>query len=414
MAKMFKFKPFSKKQRQVLNWWTENSPVNEYDGIIADGAIRSGKSLTMSLSFVLWAMDCFNGQNFAMCGKTVGSFRKNVLVWLKQMLDGRGYEYSESRSDNMLTVKRGDKENYFYIYGGKDERSQDLIQGITLAGLYLDEVVLMPESFVNQATGRCSVEGSKLWFNCNPASPSHWFKEEWIDNADDKNLLYLHFTMDDNLSLSEKIKARYRSLYDGIFYDRFILGQWVSAEGLVYQFSEENITDEKPEGAQYYISIDYGTLNPFSAGLWSVTGNKATRVKEYYYSGRDEQLLKTDEEYCNDIVEFAKGYKIEKIVIDPSAASFITAIKRKGFATIKARNDVIDGIRIVSRMLKNGNIKINRECKDSIREFGLYQWDSNSSVDSVIKDNDHAMDDIRYFCNTILKNRCKEIVPIRW
>ena len=132
---MFKFKPFSKKQRQVLNWWTENSPVNEYDGIIADGAIRSGKSLTMSLSFVLWAMDCFNGQNFAMCGKTVGSFRKNVLVWLKQMLDGRGYEYSESRSDNMLTVKRGDKENYFYIYGGKDERSQDLIQGITLAGL---------------------------------------------------------------------------------------------------------------------------------------------------------------------------------------------------------------------------------------------------------------------------------------
>lgn len=401
----FKFKPFSKKQRQVLNWWTENSPVKDYDGIIADGAIRSGKSLTMSLSFVMWAMSSFNGQNFAMCGKTVGSFRRNVLGWLKQMLDGRGYQYDDRRSENLLVIRRGNIENNFLIFGGKDERSQDLIQGVTLAGLYLDEVVLMPESFVNQATGRCSVDGSKLWFNCNPGSPSHWFKCDWIDNADDKNLLYLHFTMDDNLSLTEKIKARYRSLYTGIFYQRFIEGLWVLAEGLVYQLGEDNITDDRPTGAEYYISVDYGTLNAFSAGLWSVTGGNAVRIKEFYYSGRDEQKLKTDEEYCDDIAELAKGYKIQKIICDPSAASFIAALRRRNYAVLKASNDVLDGIRCVSSLLKNGAIKIHRSCTDCIREFGLYSWDDSSSIDTVIKDNDHAMDDTRYFCYSILRNR---------
>ena len=404
---IFKFKPFSKKQRQVLNWWTDNSPVNEADGIIADGAIRSGKSLTMSLSFVIWAMSTFNGQTFAMCGKTVGSFRKNVLYWLKAMLDGRGYNYTDSRADNCFIVRRGNVENFFYIYGGRDERSQDLIQGLTLAGLYLDEVVLMPQSFVNQATGRCSVEGSKMWFNCNPASPSHWFKNEWIDQANEKNLIYLHFTMDDNLSLSEKIKNRYKGLYTGIFYQRFIEGLWVLAEGLVYQFGEENITDEQPKGAEYYISIDYGTLNAFSAGLWSVTGDKATRIKEYYYSGREEQVLKTDEEYCEDIDNLSDGYYISKVVVDPSAASFIAALRRKGYAVLKANNDVLDGIRCVSSLLKNNNIKIHRSCSDCIREFGLYSWDDRSSVDSVIKDNDHSMDDIRYFAYTVMRHKIK-------
>ena len=147
----FHFQPFSRKQRQVLNWWTEESPVKDCDGIIADGAIRSGKTVSMSLSFVLWAMSSFQGQNFAMCGKTIGSFRRNVLFWLKLMLKSRGYRVSDHRSDNLVVISKGDVENYFYIFGGKDERSQDLIQGITLAGVFFDEVALMPESFVNQA-----------------------------------------------------------------------------------------------------------------------------------------------------------------------------------------------------------------------------------------------------------------------
>lgn len=159
----FKYKPFSKKQRKVLKWWMDNSPDNDYDGIIADGAIRSGKTVSMSLSFVVWSMNNFNEQNFAMCGKTVGSFRRNVLFLLRVMLESGGYSVEEKRSDNLFIVRCGEIQNYFYIFGGRDERSQDLIQGITLAGVLLDEVALMPESFVNQATGRCSVDGSKMW-----------------------------------------------------------------------------------------------------------------------------------------------------------------------------------------------------------------------------------------------------------
>lgn len=177
----FVFKPFSLKQKRVLTWWCDASPVRDKDGIIADGAIRSGKTLCMSLSYVLWAMTKFNNQNFGMAGKTIGSFRRNVLFWLKLMLKSRGYNVSDHRADNLLIVTKVDVSNYFYVFGGKDERSQDLIQGITLAGMFFDEVALMPESFVNQATGRCSVTGSKYWFNCNPASPRHWFKVEWID-----------------------------------------------------------------------------------------------------------------------------------------------------------------------------------------------------------------------------------------
>lgn len=177
IKQFFKFQPFSKRQRMVLNWWTDGSPVRDYEGIIADGAIRSGKTVCMSLSFVMWAMSSFNGQNFAMCGKTIGSFRRNVLFWLKLMLKSRGYRVTDHRADNLVVISRGDVENNFYVFGGKDERSQDLIQGITLAGVFFDEVALMPESFVNQATGRCSVDGSKYWFNCNPDGPNHWFKK---------------------------------------------------------------------------------------------------------------------------------------------------------------------------------------------------------------------------------------------
>ena len=193
----------------------------------------------MSLSYVLWAMESFNQQNFGMAGKTIGSFRRNVLFWLKLMLKSRGYQVIDHRSDNLIVVSKGDTQNFFYIFGGKDERSQDLIQGITLAGMFFDEVALMPESFVNQATGRCSVTGSKFWFNCNPNSPRHWFKVNWIDKCEEKHIIYLHFTMDDNLSLSEQIKERYRSMYVGVFFKRYILGLWCVAEGLVYSMFDE-------------------------------------------------------------------------------------------------------------------------------------------------------------------------------
>lgn len=401
----FRFQPFSRKQKQILTWWLPESGVSDADGIIADGAIRSGKTVCMSLAFVQWSMHSFNGQNFGMCGKTVGSFRRNVLSVLKQMLPARGYTIRDRRTDNLVVISRGSTENYYYIFGGKDEGSQDLVQGITLAGILLDEIALMPESFVNQATGRCSVDGSKFWCNCNPAGPEHWFKKQWIDEQKKRNLLYLHFTMEDNLSLSEQIRARYRAMYTGIFYRRYILGQWCLAEGLVYEFDpEKHVTDDLPEWGEWYISCDYGTLNPFSAGLWCVRDGVAVRVSEFYHSGREKQHQLTDEEYYQEIEKLVGDRDIRYVVVDPSAASFITCIRSHGrFSVRKAKNDVMYGIRLTAMMLQAGVIKIGADCKDAIREFGLYHWDDKGEVDKPVKENDHAMDDIRYFCATVMR-----------
>ncbi|MHB8063523.1 MAG: PBSX family phage terminase large subunit [Ruminiclostridium sp.] len=407
---IFKFKPFSNKQMKVLTWWLPNSSAKDKDGIIADGAIRSGKTLSMSLSFVMWAMTSFNGQNFGMCGKTIGSFRRNVLFWLKLMLRSRGYGVADHRADNLVVVTKGDITNYFYIFGGKDERSQDLIQGITLAGCFFDEVALMPESFVNQATGRCSVDGSKFWFNCNPDGPFHWFKVNWIDKILEKNLLYLHFTMDDNLSLSDKIKARYKSMYSGVFYDRYIRGLWVVAEGVIYDMFDKvkhiakNISGLVSE--TYYVSIDYGTQNATAFLLWCKnTEGKWVCIKEYYYSGRDESEQKTDTEYADDLKKFLGDIKPKAIIIDPSAASFIAELRKRGYHIKKAKNDVLDGIRYVATMLNQEKIAFSEDCKNTILEFNSYIWDVKASErgeDKPIKQHDHAMDAVRYFCYTVL------------
>ena len=407
----FEFKPFSRKQKQGLTWWCPSSPVKDKDGIIADGAIRSGKTLCMSLSYVLWAMESFNQQNFGMAGKTIGSFRRNVLFWLKLMLKSRGYQVVDHRSDNLIVVSKGDTQNFFYIFGGKDERSQDLIQGITLAGMFFDEVALMPESFVNQATGRCSVTGSKFWFNCNPDNPRHWFKVNWIDKCEEKHIIYLYFTMDDNLSLSEKIKERYRSMYVGVFFKRYILGLWCVAEGLVYSMfdEEKHVTDEHMSGAlEYVVSIDYGTVNPFSAGLWAFDGKNSQREAELYYNSREVGKRVDDEAYYKMLKELIGDRKVSCIIIDPSAASFIEVIKKYGEYTVKkADNDVLDGIRVVTTMLNKGLLKIYKDCTSCINEFGLYCWDEEKNNDTVIKENDHAMDDTRYYVYTFLRRRLR-------
>lgn len=408
---IFKFKPFSRKQRKVLDWWCKDSPVKEKDGIVADGAIRSGKTVCMSLSYVMWAMASFDGQNFGMCGKTIGSFRRNVLFWLKLMLRSRGYGVADHRADNLVIITKGNVTNYFYIFGGKDERSQDLIQGITLAGCFFDEVALMPQSFVNQATGRCSVEGSKYWFNCNPDGPYHWFKTEWIDKCKEKNLLYLHFTMDDNLSLSEKIKERYRNMYTGVFYRRYILGLWAMAEGIIYDMfdSTRHIISGLLDliGANYYVSCDYGTQNATVFLLWCKDRQgRWICCDEYYYSGRDEECQKTDTEYADDLEQWLAGIKPVKIVIDPSAASFIAELRKRGYVIRKAKNDVLDGIRYVASLLNEEKIAISDKCTNTIKEFGSYIWDQKAAEhgeDRPIKQHDHAMDAVRYFCYTIIR-----------
>lgn len=416
----FYFQPFSKKQLKVLTWWRPASPVSDKDGIICDGSVRSGKTVAMSLSYVMWAMDTFHEQNFGMAGKTIGALRRNVITPLKRMLKSRGYKVKDHRADNYLTITSKGKINYFYLFGGKDESSQDLIQGITLAGMFFDEVALMPESFVNQATARCSVDGAKLWFNCNPAGPYHWFKTEYLDKLDEKSLLHLHFTMDDNLSLSERVKERYKRMYKGVFYQRYILGLWVLAEGIIYDMfnKDEHVVPTVPRPYErYYVSIDYGTQNPTTFGLWGLYDGVWYKVKEYHYDGRKQNRQKTDQEYYEDLVNFIgdiERYKLKGVIVDPSAASFIALLRQKGIKVIKAKNDVLDGIRNVATALNQKMILYNDCCKETFREYSSYVWDEKAAErgeDKPLKQNDHHMDGDRYFVNTVLFGNKARAVP---
>lgn len=415
--KAFKFQPFSDKQVQVFTWWNDVSPVKDKDALIADGSVRAGKTIVMSLSFVMWAMEKFDGENLALCGKTIGSLRRNVIKSLKKMLKGRGYKCKDHRSsnENYLTISKKGKSNDFYLFGGKDEGSQDLIQGITLAGVLFDEVALMPQSFVNQATARCSVEGSKYWFNCNPAGPYHWFKVEYLDKLDEKNAVHLHFTMDDNLSLSEKVKERFKRMYSGIFYKRYILGLWCLAEGVIYDMFNEDFHKVKTiprKYEKYYVSIDYGTQNATVFLLWGLCEGKWYIVKEYYYSGRNTSLQKSDVQYSRELKRFLGDIVPVKIIVDPSAASFIKQLRDDGFKNIlKAKNDVLDGIRTVASALSLSLFYVNDICKETLKEFSSYLWDPKKldhGVEEVLKDNDHCMDALRYFIYTVLRHDIEE------
>ena len=398
------YQAFSKKQRTVLTWWIPGNENFEREAIVCDGAVRSGKTLAMGLSFFLWAMSCFDGKKFGICGKTIASLRRNVLSEILPRLTALGAQWKEKRSENLVTVKFHGRENQFYVFGGRDESSASLIQGITFAGVLLDEVALMPRSFVEHACARCSVAGSRLWFNCNPAGPSHWFYRTWILEAEKRNCLRLTFTMEDNPSLTEAIRERYRRLYSGVFYRRFILGEWAQAEGRVYDFFSAEMVGKAPDGCEkWYVSCDYGTVNPTSMGLWGRYRGIWYRVKEFYFDSRKEMRQMTDEEYAGALAELVGGREIAAVIVDPSAASFIEVLRRKGWRVQKAENDVLSGIRLTSDLLKNGKIVICEGCADCLREMDEYVWDlSSGSRDKVRKEHDHAMDDMRYFAATVL------------
>ena len=336
-----KYTKFSKKQLTAMFWWLKPSTKN-HKAIICDGSVRSGKSISMTVGFVFWSMENFDGESFAFCGKTIESLKRNIITPMHKWLEGI-CTIKENISKNYIEITMNGKSNRYYVFGGKDESSYQLIQGITLAGILCDEVALMARSFVEQAVTRCSVSGSRLWFNCNPESSEHWFYKEWILKSEDKNALHLHFMMEDNFSLAQETKDMYERSFSGVFYDRYIKGLWVLAEGLVYPMFDKSkhvLESYQPSPfAEYYISIDYGTLNPCSMGLWAVESDKAVRIDEYYYDGRSKGVLNTDEEYYQALENLAGDKKIRYVIIDPSASSFITCIRRHGkFVVRQARN----------------------------------------------------------------------------
>jgi PBSX family phage terminase large subunit len=316
-----------------------------------------------------------------------------------------GYKVSERRSDNLIIVSGKDFKNNFYLFGGDNVRSRELVQGITAAGVLFDEVALMEEDFVSQAEGRCSVDGSKFWYNCNPENPSHWFKKRWIDAKDTKNLLTLHFTMDDNPSLTERIKRRYHVMHTGVFYRRFVLGEWCAADGLIYDSFDEEIHtySEMPNDIaanRRYIAVDYGTSNPMAFLEIIDDGDTVWIDREYYYSSKEHGRQKTDAEYADDFVAFAGDTNtLDKVILDPSAASFKTELRNRGFRIKDADNDVRNGLSKVSTMFALKKLMINRQCRYLINELLGYVWDEKATENGVerpVKQNDHACDALRY------------------
>ena len=411
----------SNKQKKILAF-----SYSDYDAIICDGAVRSGKTSIMMVAFIDWAMRNFSGQRFGICAKTVGSAKQNIVVpYMSMSYARKRYQIKWHGQDKILEVSRGPVKNLFEVFGGKDEGSFALIQGRTLAGVLLDEVVLMPQSFVNQAITRCSVNGAKLFFSCNPGAPTHWFYLDWIKRHKERNALYLHFQMRDNPSLSEKTLQSYENNFTGVFYDRYVKGLWTLAEGLIYPNYQNAIcTPFKAEWSDYIISIDYGTQNAFSCGLWALYDGVWYRIKEYYYSGRDTGIQKTDSEYAEDLDAFLedvwKTRQRIKVFIDPSAASFITLLRkqykngRACYNIHSADNGVMDGIRDVATAIQTEKIKIFNTCVNTVNEFGGYVWDDKAGEDRPVKVNDHAMDDTRYFVRSMRLVEPKTIYKPIW
>ena len=318
---------------------------------------------------------------------------KNVIEPFMVMRRTRmKYNVKWKRGDKEMVVYSAHSENVFELFGGNDERSYMLIQGRTLAGVLLDEVVLMPRSFVEQALTRCSVDGSKLWFNCNPGGPQHWFYTEWIQKREQRNALYLHFTMEDNPGLSEKIKQDYKLRFSGVFYQRYVLGQWTLAEGLIYPNYDNTVQTSVREYEKYYISMDYGILNPTAMILWGLYNGVWYAVREFYHSGRESHQQKTDGQYYEDLERLADGLPIARVIVDPSASSFITLIEQqRKYKVWAADNEVIEGIQHVAECLSNKSILFNDCCTMTISEFGAYRWDEKKSEDKPIKSDDHCL-----------------------
>lgn len=391
---------FTPKQTKLISDFKHNrlKRIN-----ILDGSVRSGKTVITFILWGLWVATMPIDKTYLMTARTLTTLKRNCLEPMVQFFGAENFQYSISSKQGRLFGRN------IQFEGANDAQAEAKIRGLTLQGAYVDEITLVPEDYFTMLLSRLSEKDAKLFGSTNPDSPSHWLKKKYLDRADELSIYYDTYVIDDNTFLDPEYIKSIKNEYVGVFYDRFILGKWVIAEGLVYEFGEENITDEIPVTGEYYVSCDYGTMNPFSCGLWCVNGDKAVRIKEYYYNGRETNAQRTDEEYVDDVERLIEGYNVRKIIVDPSAASFIAALKKRNHNVLRANNDVMDGIRTVARFLKKGNIKIHRSCKDAINEFGLYSWNDKSVEDAVIKENDHAMDDIRYFCYTIMKKKVRDV-----
>lgn len=387
---------YTKKQRQLLELWKQKKlcRIN-----LLEGSVSSGKTWVSLVLWGFWVATMPTDKLYLMCGKSLTTLKRNCLIPLEELFGRSNFQFSTSAKEAYLFGRR------ILLEGANDARSESKIRGLTLQGAYCDELTLFPKDFFVMLLSRLRVPGAKLIATTNPDSPEHWLKKEYIDRRTELDMLVVRFLLDDNTTLDPQYVTAVKAEYTGVFYNRFILGEWCLAEGIVYpQFDRTQHVRQldSPQG-KWYISVDYGTLNAFSAGLWCYDGKQAYRAAEWYYSGREQRRQLTNAQYLKHIQALAEGKKIESVIVDPSAASFITELRQAGLTVRKGRNDVVDGIRRVSTALQQGKLLFSPDCRDCIREFSLYRWDEKAAEDRPIKENDHAMDDVRYFVSTILR-----------
>lgn len=367
---------------------------------IWEGAVRSGKSFSALLRFIEFALSPIVG-DFVIIGKTEDALKRNIITELARLL-GTDVRYIAGKRELFIFNRR------CYVIGANDERSEGKIRGATFAGALVDEATTIPENFFKMLLSRLSVEGAKLFATTNPDSPFHWLKKEYIDRGAELDLKRFQFVLDDNPSLTDFYKDNLKKEYIGLWHKRFILGQWVLAEGAIYDFFDSDIhcVSQLQQKSDYYIvGVDYGTTNPCAFLMCGCNTYRYPRLiieKEYNWNSKEELRQKTDSEYCDDLVAFCADYHVRAIVIDPSAASFIAECRKRGIHTlVEANNDVLDGIRFVSQLLSQGTLKIHRSCENLIREIETYVWDDAAALRGIEKPkkvNDHCTDALRYLC----------------
>nr|DAE51287.1 MAG TPA: large terminase [Caudoviricetes sp.] len=391
---------YTKKQRQLMELWRTKKlqRIN-----LLEGSVSSGKTWISLVCWGFWLATMPQNQLYLMCGKSLTTLKRNCLIPLEAMFGQSNFSFSTSAKEAYLFGRR------ILLEGANDARSEGKIRGLTLQGAYCDELTLFPKDFFVMLLSRLRVPGAKLIATTNPDSPQHWLKREYIDRMAELDMLTMRFLLEDNTTLDPQYVVAVKAEYTGVFYRRFILGEWCVAEGLIYPMFDKAVHVKSlphPQG-EWYVSVDYGTLNAFSAGLWCYDGTTAYRVAEYYYSGREQKRQRTNTQYLQSIQQLTAGKSISAVIVDPSAASFIAELRQAGFLVRKGKNDVVEGIRRTAAALEQGKLLFSPDCKNSFREFALYRWDESSSQDRPIKENDHAMDDIRYFVSTILREQPK-------
>lgn len=368
------------------------------------GATRSGKTyLDFKWVIPLRIRERAGKDGLAVIlGVTKSTIERNVLEPMRNIY---GDELVGTISSDNTAWIFGEK---CYCLGAEKVSQVSKIRGASIKYCYGDEVADWSEEVFTLLKSRLDKEYSCFDGTYNPQYPNHWLKKFLDSDADIFSQVY---TIDDNPFLPPSFVENLKKEYAGtVFYDRYILGKWTLAEGLVYpMFGDSCIVQDIPDTGDYYISIDYGTHNPFSAGLWCVTKTEAVRIGEYYYCGREERKEKTPEEYYSEVMRLAGGRDIKCLIVDPSADAFIATVKKHHeFKVRGAVNDVLPGIQTTAEMIASGKVKIHESCEDAIREFGLYRWDEKAESDRVVKENDHAMDEVRYMVMTVLKKHFKE------